>query len=253
MKTFFLATSISILCSISFFDFPTISRSEENKEDSFAVVQLFTSQGCSSCPSADILLDQVKNDYENVMVLSYHVDYWDRLGWKDPFSKKEFTLLQNAYGFVFNSNRIYTPQAIINGKVQFVGSNKAKMNGNLEKALKLDAKNFIHLSDLNVEKNKVLFNYNIEGSTTDKELKIALVLDNRETSIKRGENGGKKLSNSNIVLEELTISLDQKSGESFINIPTLVALDENLQLISYIQKKDYEITGASKSKIFTLH
>jgi hypothetical protein len=75
----------------------------ENKP--FAIVQLFTSQGCSSCPSADLLLEKVEKEYEgkNVFVLSYHVDYWNRLGWKDVFSKKEFSDLQYNYSSKFGA------------------------------------------------------------------------------------------------------------------------------------------------------
>ena len=255
MKTFLLSVSISILCSISFFELPNFSVVEEEKNDSFAVVQLFTSQGCSSCPSADRLLDKLKSEYKdsNVMTLSYHVDYWDRLGWKDPFSKKEFTLLQNAYGFVFNSNRIYTPQAIINGKIQFVGSNEAKMKENLSKILKEPSKNSIKLSNIKTSSKKISFNYEVMGNVSENELKVALVLESRETPIKRGENGGKELRNSNVVLDELNISLSEKKGEGFIVIPDLVLEGESLQLICYVQKNNYEITGAVKSNVFKIH
>ena len=255
MKTFLIATSISIICSISFFDLPTFNYDEEVDKDAFAIVQLFTSQGCSSCPSADILLEKVKKEYaeENVVVLSYHVDYWNRLGWKDPFSKKEFTLLQNAYGFAFNSNRIYTPQAVINGEIHFVGSNESKMNGHLSKFLKKSVKNTIQISDLEVSLNKVNFKYNIQGSRLDKELKVALVLEKRETPVKRGENGGKLLKNSNIVLEEITIHLKNKKGIAEIEIPSIVKKEDNLQIVGYLQKSDFEITGATQSETFNLH
>ena len=91
------------------------------------VLELFTSQGCSSCPPADALLNEVKYKYSNnqVIALSYHVDYWNYIGWKDPFSKKEFSDKQRAYSSKFYSNSIYTPQIVVNGKEHFVGSKTA--------------------------------------------------------------------------------------------------------------------------------
>ncbi|MEO7394634.1 MAG: DUF1223 domain-containing protein, partial [Chitinophagaceae bacterium] len=78
-----------------------------------AVLELFTSQGCSSCPSADRLLETF-NRKENVIALSFHVDYWNRLGWRDPYSSKEYTQRQYEYASALNSS-VYTPQLIVNG------------------------------------------------------------------------------------------------------------------------------------------
>lgn len=92
-------------------------------------IQLFTSQGCSSCPPADRLLKEISDKYadKNVHVLSYHVDYWNRLGWKDTFSQKVFSDKQYAYAKTFKLNTVYTSQAIVNGAREFVGSNRAIM------------------------------------------------------------------------------------------------------------------------------
>ncbi|TAL43473.1 MAG: DUF1223 domain-containing protein, partial [Chitinophagaceae bacterium] len=106
--------------------------------DGFALVELFTSEGCSSCPPADELIEEVQEKYsgKNVIALSYHVDYWDRLGWKDPFSSADFTNRQEYYGGIFRLNSIYTPQAVINGETEFVGSNSAKLISSIEERLK---------------------------------------------------------------------------------------------------------------------
>ncbi len=138
-----------------------LAYAETSNANPFAVVQLFTSQGCSSCPPADRLLDKVKEDYDNVAVLSYHVDYWNRLGWKDPFSKKEYTELQYAYGNKFGGGNVYTPQAVINGKLHFVGSNEAKMKGNLSKFLKDSAENTVAISDISKSGNTISFNLSL--------------------------------------------------------------------------------------------
>src|SRR4051812_5442425 len=98
------------------------NRSSVIKTDSFvsntgfAVVELFTSEGCSSCPPAEEAVAGLVKDYtSNVYVVSFHVDYWNYLGWKDEFSSAGFTSRQQQYAAVFNINSIYTPQAIVNG------------------------------------------------------------------------------------------------------------------------------------------
>ena len=92
----------------------------------FAVVELFTSEGCSSCPPAEALLNQIHpraaKSGQRIYTLAFHVDYWDRLGWKDPFSEAAYSQRQNSYANGFGEDRIYTPQMIVNGRGGFVGS-----------------------------------------------------------------------------------------------------------------------------------
>ena len=223
-----------------------LSQTSEN-DMSFALVQLYTSQGCSSCPSADRLLDEIKNERSenNVYVMSYHVDYWNRLGWKDPFSRRKFTESQYAYGNKFGNGRVYTPQAVINGATHFVGSNEAKLKANLVKFSQKRGDNLVILSDAVKKGNVIQLNYEVRGNLHDKTLKLALVIDSRKTQVPRGENAGRKLQNSNIVVEEITRSLDKASGQISIEIPEVVISEDTLNLIAYIQKSDLSITGAS--------
>src|SRR5215467_1612925 len=92
--------------------------------DPRAVVELFTSQGCSSCPPADKLLGELAKD-PNVIALSLPIDYWDYLGWKDTLADKRFTARQKAYSHMRGDREVYTPQVVINGKVHAVGSDRA--------------------------------------------------------------------------------------------------------------------------------
>src|SRR5947207_13958329 len=90
------------------------------------VVELFTSQGCSSCPPADVLLSEVAHDASlrgHVIPLAFHVDYWDRLGWRDPFSAADWSRRQSFYVRALSLRGAYTPQMVVNGARQFVGSN----------------------------------------------------------------------------------------------------------------------------------
>jgi hypothetical protein len=105
---------------------PGPARSERlAKQNTPVLVELFTSEGCSSCPPADRLLRTLETQKiagAEVIVLSEHVDYWDYLGWRDPFSNAQFSKRQSDYGLMFKNNGIYTPQMIVNGRVEFVGN-----------------------------------------------------------------------------------------------------------------------------------
>src|SRR5712671_4480747 len=96
------------------------------------VVELFTSQGCSSCPPADALLAELAKR-PDVLALSFHVDYWDRLGWKDPYSSRAATDRQNRYAKLLALHTVYTPQIVVDGKWEAVGSDRA----DVERALDL--------------------------------------------------------------------------------------------------------------------
>src|SRR5438445_2521237 len=92
------------------------------------VIELFTSQGCSSCPVADKnlaeIIEKAETNGQQVYGLSFHVDYWNDIGWKDPYSKAEFTERQKKYASIRSFENIYTPQMIVNGETEFVGSDR---------------------------------------------------------------------------------------------------------------------------------
>ena len=97
------------------------------------VVELFTSEGCSSCPPADALLAELASR-PDMLALSFHVDYWDRLGWKDPYSSHEATARQHHYATLLDLATVYTPQIVVDGKWQAVGSDRADVEQALDYA-----------------------------------------------------------------------------------------------------------------------
>src|SRR5277367_2440898 len=97
------------------------------------VVELFTSQGCSSCPPANALLNELSRDRSDVLPLAFHVTYWDRLGWRDPFSLEAATARQDRYGHRFGDGS-YTPEMVIDGSVGLVGSYRDEVNAAIARA-----------------------------------------------------------------------------------------------------------------------
>ncbi len=215
------------------------------------VLELFTSQGCSSCPPADDLLDEIKTKYTDneVIALSYHVDYWNYIGWKDPFSKKAFSNKQRAYGRKFNSGSIYTPQIIVNGKEHFVGSSRNIMTVKLNSYLDKTPINVVALSNIKRDSGIFSFDYKVEGAIDKKTLRVVLVINERTTSIKRGENRNRTLKNTNIVVEEMYLNLDSASGKASIVIPDMVTQSDDLSIVALIQTENLDITGGGQIKL----
>ncbi|WP_303317844.1 DUF1223 domain-containing protein [Flavivirga abyssicola] len=227
---------------------------QPEKKETFnpvVVLELFTSQGCSSCPPADNLLNEVKTKYsdDEVIALSYHVDYWNYIGWRDPFSKKVFSDKQRKYGHKFNSSSIYTPQIVVNGKEHFVGSNKGIMKSKLNTYLSKSAVNMVELSNIKKDNAAISLNYKIEGVINKKTLRVALVINERITSIKRGENKNRTLKNSNIVVEEMFLNLDSKEGKLSLPIPDIVNQNDDLSIVAFVQTENLDITGGSQQKL----
>ena len=131
----------------------------------FSVVELFTSEGCSSCPPADKVLATIKEAYANdpVFILSYHVDYWDRLGWKDVFSKPAFSARQYQYVQWLNLSSAYTPQVVVNGVKEFVGSQEYMLRNIITNDLKNKAVVQLELKTIKVtdDQIKIMYNYDV--------------------------------------------------------------------------------------------
>lgn len=214
------------------------------------VLELFTSQGCSSCPPADALLEESKKQFpEKVFALSYHVDYWNYIGWEDPFSKGQYTRKQSAYNRKFGYDGNYTPEMVVNGKEHFVGSNRSKLISKIGQYGTHKAQNKILINDVKSIGDTVVFDYVVEGDVSEVSLRCVLVLDERTTFVKRGENKSRTLTNSNIVIAESYIDLSKSSSSANISIPTIAGSKDGLTLILLTEMDDLSITGAAKQKI----
>jgi hypothetical protein len=158
------------------------------------VVELFTSQGCSSCPPANAFLNELSRERSDVLPLAFHVTYWDRLGWKDPFSLEAATIRQDYYGHRFGDGS-YTPEIVVDGIVGLVGSHRDEVNAAIEHAKQG------HHTATNVNADKVGENVAIRiGSGVGRGRVLLIGFDHQHTTkIGRGENGGRTLIESNVV------------------------------------------------------
>src|SRR5882724_525568 len=165
---------------------------------SFAVIELFTSEGCSSCPPADVALSKIAQAYPGkVYALGFHVDYWDKLGWKDAYSSADYTDRQKDYTRILRVRSTYTPQAIINGWNQMNGSDEAQLKAGVEEELNKPTEKTIELhADFDGKKIKVA--YKLINPGMDR-LNVALVQLHAESQVKAGENSGHTLEHVNIV------------------------------------------------------
>ncbi len=222
-----------------------------NAQQANVVLELFTSQGCSSCPRADQLLKKVaESDHGGeIITLAYHVDYWDRLGWKDPFSKEAHSKYQYKYGQKFGGNSIYTPQLVINGDQHIVGSDVKSLNNTLQKLNNKKLPSKIKLFNPKKESSKISVDYTVENGL-DNKLSFVLVLKEKVTSVKRGENRNKVLTDAHIVLDKKTVAASKiKSGTIDFDIDAKYNLSE-LQIVGYTQNQQLSFTGACKLELF---
>jgi hypothetical protein len=222
-------------------------------EDSpFAVVELFTSEGCSSCPSADKNLSNIvteaKKDKTQVFGLSYHVDYWNQLGWDDPYSLESATERQQIYARALGQNQVYTPQMIVNGTKQFVGSDVKQSRAVIAGSLETKPQTRIGVR-LTPSATGIKVVAKTENTQPDDLILVALVQDHGVQQVARGENAGAKLSHSNIVRDFRVAELSNKDPEFALSRPEDVKLDQ-LRVIAFLQTRaTAEITSVVATEL----
>jgi hypothetical protein len=161
------------------------------------VVELFTSQGCSSCPAADALFEELVKKGE-VVALAYHVDYWDYLGWQDTLASKDNTARQYDYAKSFGARSVYTPQAVINGRIHVTGSSRPDINGALGKFASTGQGMTVDIKVMRAGDSIVIDAG--EGAGDDKGQIVLVYFDPaRPVAIERGENSGKTVTYWNAV------------------------------------------------------
>lgn len=181
---------IPFLVGLAFGLLPALASASERP----VVVELFTSQGCSSCPPANAFLNEMVKSRSDVLPLAFHVTYWDRLGWKDPFSLEAATERQDRYGHRFGDGS-YTPEMVVDGSVGLVGSDRDEVNAAIARAKQSE-----HAApDVSIGKNGENVAIRI-GSGSGNGRVLLIGFDHEHTTkIGRGENGGRTLPEFNVV------------------------------------------------------
>ena len=232
---------------LSFFDRPAaLSETSEVGEGAAVVVELFTSQGCSSCPPADALLSELGSSTKGVIPLAYHVDYWNYLGWQDSFSSREFSERQSDYARVMNLTGDYTPQMVVDGQWQFVGSDRVSIAQAIKMARQAPSLGHVTLqaastpSDRRKLKVWVKAQSSHASGNAQRVVMLAIFQNGLATKIGGGENGGREITYDYTVRKLLlAFELDAAPGASATK-DLLVDLDpswplDHLGVAAFIQ------------------
>jgi hypothetical protein len=223
------------------------------------VAELFTSEGCSSCPPADALLAELdrRKSFAGVpvIVLSEHVDYWDHEGWRDPFSSAQWTQRQNDYNQHFRLESVYTPQMIIDGSQQVNGSNSSQVAHGIETAAAQEGKLQIEIKDASWDGEVLRASVSV-GDLSPQAAKgttlYAVLADDEDTSsVSRGENSGQTLKNVSVVrvMQKVSSLHGPYSGPVEIKLPHGVAHGK-MRLIVFAQKgQNGQIFGAAQREV----
>lgn len=223
-----------------------------NAKQGFALVELFTSQGCSSCPSADENLASITEQAEleglKVITLSFHVDYWNYLGWKDPYSTADASQRQRFYARIHGAKQVYTPQMVVNGTKELLGSSREKSRLAIRDAIANRPKSSIQLTT-EAEDATIKVSWKATGLLSDDMLNLALVQKHAEERIGSGENSGRTLKHVNVVRDFQIITTTKEEGWRSLKIPDGVET-RDLHVVAYLQSPaNAEIHGMAIDEI----
>jgi hypothetical protein len=226
------------------------------------LVELFTSEGCSSCPPADALLQRLDAAQPvpgaQIIVLSEHVDYWDHDGWVDPYSSRILTDRQSAYSTRFRLASPYTPEMVVDGQIEFVGSNLTKANLAIANT-RVQQKVPIKVSGLSFE-NGVLRAHVETGALHEDsgkhkaEIYLVLALDHAESQVQRGENQGRRLTHVAVVTSLRKIGALEKDKSFAQDVQLKIDRQHtgSLRIIVFVQEPaEGRVLGAALQSIST--
>jgi hypothetical protein len=200
------------------------------------VVELFTSQGCNSCPPANAFLNEMSKQRRDVLALAFHVTYWDRLGWKDPFSMEAATRRQDVYGRRFGDGS-YTPEMVVDGAASMVGSARGEVNSAIENA----KRNSRTAAPVSVTKNGEQVSIEVGAGSGSGNILLIGFDHEHTTAVGRGENSGRTLVEANVVRS--IRSVGQWSGTA---MRISERFPEGQDVAVVLEAPDGRIIGASR-------
>jgi hypothetical protein len=213
------------------------------------VVELFTSEGCSSCPPADAVLSDLVRTQPvpgaQVIALGQHVDYWNRLGWTDPYSSHAFSVRQNEYANFFHSSEVYTPQMIVDGRTQFVGSDRAAALQAIARAARAP-KAHVEITKAAPVGDKIALGVRVDAlpplSRGDRALVfLAVTEDDLHSDVRAGENAGRSLNHTGVVRQMRLLGTAQMEGTATASPTVSLAPDWNrthLHAVVFVQEQN---------------
>ena len=224
------------------------------------IVELFTSEGCSSCPPADAVLTQLQKTQPvagaEVIALSEHVDYWNYIGWSDPFSSAVFSARQETYAQAFRNERIYTPQMIVDGQTEFVGNSLDKAREVIAKAARAPkAEVRITIPKPEKDEGAIRLGVSVKQVPTITKGDVAEVIlviteDKLSSNVSRGENSGRKLAHTAVVREMRALGAVDPATKSFESETTVVIANswkrDDLRVVVFVQERAHRrVLGAA--------
>jgi hypothetical protein len=227
------------------------------------IVELFTSEGCSSCPPADALLAKLEAQQPvanaQIIALEEHVDYWNNLGWMDPFSAKDWTIRQEEYAASLGNGNVYTPQMVINGQAEFVGSREQQARQAVERAAATKRAYVSLTARLSAEKGPAEFVVSVGKLVGNKpadapEVWLALTEAGLHSNVTRGENAGEDLRHASVVRVLRKMGVADPGKEISFSGGLRLSLDPawnpgNLLAVAFVQeKRSRQILGAAAAQ-----
>ncbi len=224
-----------------------VIKNSDAAEKGFVVMELFTSQGCSSCPPADEILGKYAqlND-KQVIALAFHVDYWNRLGWVDSFSNSKFSQRQRDYATILNTESVYTPQLVINGEKEMVGSDTGEIEAAVNSAVNEKPSTGFYNVVIENKEGRAAIKYLIAGAIENIQIYAALVENKVFTNIKAGENRGVKLFNYNVVRDFIMVR--KKDDSIILHLPKSAIANDFVIVLLAQDKNSGKIVGAYKQQ-----
>ncbi|HEX4447852.1 MAG TPA: DUF1223 domain-containing protein [Polyangiaceae bacterium] len=198
-----------------------------------AVVELFTSEGCSSCPPADAVLGDAARDNPAVYALAFHVDYWDNLGWPDRFSSHDATARQHEYARSFGTSSLYTPQMIVGGTEQFTGADQRHAGASIARALSRPASVRLSLHAHTAAVDSVVVDFEAAGAPPDARVTVALLQHEATIDVRAGENAGRTLRHSNVV--RAFTSVPAATSRATLTLPSSLRGADG-EIVAFVQR-----------------
>jgi hypothetical protein len=230
-----------VVISVAFADSKTVKagRVSTSAGDTkgFALVELFTSEGCSSCPPADALVAKMleENPQVPIYLMAYHVDYWDRGGWKDAFSDPNYSRRQEQYGDWLHLSTIYTPQIVVNGKAELVGSDGTALFKAVSARLRETPAQSLTMISTVVD-GKINIAYQTNAPLGKYNMVIGLIQKSGQSKVIGGENSGMTLDHVQIVRKLSAEPLSMASGRLNLALPRDYKAKE-WEVIAFVQDK----------------